>query len=534
MTSRNPTCGEALVRLLEAYGVETVFGIPGVHTLDLYRGLMDSPIRHVLARNEQGAAFMADGYARSTGKVGVCFVITGPGVTNASTGIAQAYADSQPVLCISSVGPRATLGKGWGELHEMDDQRAATAPYTAFSATAMSPEEVPGLIHRAFTVFHSQRPRPVHIEIPLDVLALSVESYWEAVALPQPSAPSPDALEEAARLLNAAQKPLILAGGGALGAAQELTLLAEKIAAPVLLTTAGNGAVPDSHPLSLGPRITSDTVRRYCLDADVVIGIGTEWSTFEGSVKGPIEITGKLIRIDIDSQKLVDRVPATVAIHADARLSAKGLLSLVEDAGQAQLEKAASLVADIRTASDAALPDLQKRHLEIGRIVRSTLPEDFRIVTDMTQIAYTFRANVGWEEPRRFLHPKGFGTLGYGLPAAIGAKAANPDSAVVVFVGDGGLMYTVGEMATASDEKLNVILIVWNNEALADIRDAFVDEGMMPYATSPKAPDFVMLGKAMGWNAMHAQSSEALEEALKAALLADKPSLIELREGAPF
>ena len=534
MSENSLTCGVALVRLLEAYGVDTVFGVPGVHTLELYRGLIDSPLRHVLVRNEQGASFMADGYARATGKPGVCFVITGPGVTNASTGIAEAFADSVPMLCVSSVGPVETLGKGWGELHEMDDQRASTAPFTAFTATALTPEEVPGLIHRAFAVFSSDRPRPVHIEVPLDVLGQAVEAQWAPVAQPERPAPTDASIAAAAALLNNAKQPLIHAGGGALDAHDALSALANKLAAPVLMTTAGNGAVPESHAMSLGPRMTSDAVRDYAKDADVILAIGTEWSTFEGSLKGPLEVSGKVIRVDIDPNKLVDRIPAEVAIRADSAKTAAALLAAVDDAGDAARDMAASRVRDIRETSDAALADLNKKHMRIGRLTQDVLPEDSIVVTDMTQIGYSFRANLGWEKPRQFMHPKGFGTLGYGLPAAVGAKVARPDVPVVIFAGDGGLMYTVEEMMTAADEEANIILVVWHNNSLGDIRDAFLADGMAPVAVSPLAPDFVAMAKSFHWNASRATSPEEYKKALQKGLAADRPTLIEVRESDQF
>lgn len=237
------TGGQALVRLLANYQVDTVFGIPGVHTLELYRGLPGSGIRHVLTRHEQGAGFMADGYARVTGKPGVCFVITGPGVTNASTPIGQAYADSIPMLVISSVNHTASLGKGWGCLHETQDQRALTAPITAFSAVALTPEDLPELIARAYAVFDSERPRPVHISVPLDVLAAPIARDWtaEVVRRPTRGVPAIEVLAAAAAKLSAANRPMIIAGGGALNAGAEVQQLSQRLAAPVFTSVAGKG-----------------------------------------------------------------------------------------------------------------------------------------------------------------------------------------------------------------------------------------------------------------------------------------------------
>ena len=208
------TVGEALVTLLEGYGVELVFGIPGVHTISLYKGLPGSAIRHVLTRHEQGAAFMADGYARATGKPGVCLLITGPGITNAATAMGQAYSDSIPMLVLSAVNQRSSLGRGYGQLHELQDQRRLTSALTGFSATALTPGDVPDLIARAFALFSGSRPRPVHIELPLDVIDSPAEGDWRVRRLNGPPEPRQGEVLAAAELLRAARRPLIIAGGG--------------------------------------------------------------------------------------------------------------------------------------------------------------------------------------------------------------------------------------------------------------------------------------------------------------------------------
>src|SRR5499427_8939522 len=228
------TCGEAVMRLLAAYEVDTVFGMAGTMTLELYRGIARAGIRHVQCRNEQGASLMADGYARATGKPGVCTVIGGPGITNASTGIAQAYSDSQPMLVISGASPSPTHGKGWGAIHELNDQAAVTAGFTAFSAMVRYPDEVPELIARAYAVFRGSRPRPVHLSLPRDVLPLPVETEWKTRRAPSRPMPDPAAIEEAAERLARAKRPLIFVGGGAVGTGAPLAAIAERIGAPVL------------------------------------------------------------------------------------------------------------------------------------------------------------------------------------------------------------------------------------------------------------------------------------------------------------
>ncbi|RMD93022.1 MAG: decarboxylase, partial [Alphaproteobacteria bacterium] len=250
-------CGEATMRLLAAYGVSTVFGVPGVHTLEFCRGLRepgsgeDGRLVHVQTRNEEGAAYAAEGWARATGQPGVALVISGPGVTNAATGLGDAWCASLPMLLISAEPPSQTLGKGWGVLHEISDQRAVTAPLTALSLTARRPQDVPEFLARAFTLFASARPRPVHISIPTDVQAMEVTEPWEPVALPPaPPAPAPAAIAAAARLLAGARRPVIVAGGGAAEAGAAVAALSRRLEAPVITTTAGKGVLPDDSPFA--------------------------------------------------------------------------------------------------------------------------------------------------------------------------------------------------------------------------------------------------------------------------------------------
>ncbi|MYK31604.1 MAG: decarboxylase, partial [Boseongicola sp. SB0670_bin_30] len=256
----NMTCGEATMRLLARYGITTAFGIPGVHTLDLCRGMTNGTaakgdnagtIRHVQVRNEQGAGFMAEGWARATGEVGLAVVISGPGVTNASTAVAQCHADSLPMLLISAEPDRSTIGKGWGVLHEITEQRRVTEPLCAYSGTAMRASDVPEMLARAFSNLSSKRPRPCHISLPLDVQAEIVEEDWLPAPLPGRPSADPEQVAEAAALLGGAENPLILVGGGAVGASPDMTAIAEATGAIVVASTAGKGIVPDDHPQSL-------------------------------------------------------------------------------------------------------------------------------------------------------------------------------------------------------------------------------------------------------------------------------------------
>lgn len=535
MNTNSRTCGEALVHLLERYGVECVFGIPGTHTLELYRGLERSPVRHVLPRHEQGAAFMADGYARSTGKPGVCFLITGPGVTNASTAMAQAYSDSQPLLVISSTSSLSTMGKAWGEVHELNSQVDVTRPFTAFSETVRSPGDVPGLIARAFSIFRSERPRPVHIEIPIDVFGIAVETTWEVFPHPAPPAPNPAALAEAAELLDGAKNPAILVGGGALDAGASVAALADKLAAPVMPTVAANGTVPDSHPLCLGPRYWAKPAMELIEACDVVLALGTELSINEGCTPQPIRFTGKLIRVDIDPRKLVDRVAADIPIWADANETATALAgATTAQAGAERLAEITKRVAETRARSDAGLTPLQHKHMAVTDILQDCLPSDTIYATDMTQIVYTTRGTMGFEMPRRMLNPKGYGTLGYALPAAIGAKVANPETTVVAIAGDSGVMYTIQELATATEDDASVILVIWNNRSLAEIRDGFVNLGVKPIGVNPYTPDFAAMAKSMGWDAAEVRDEAGLRSALNGASSSRRATVIVVDEDGDF
>jgi 5-guanidino-2-oxopentanoate decarboxylase len=273
------TGGRELVAQLEGYGVDTVFGMPGVHTLAFFDPLAKSTIRHIGARHEQGAGFMADGYARATGKPGVCLIISGPGVTNAATPIGQAYSDSIPVLAVTSAIARDDMGLGRGMLHEITNQQAVTAPITGFSATALTGRQISEHLARAMTSFRTERPRPVHISIPLDILDEDVAPRPVRTFLPRQPGPNPEDVKAAADLLRAAKRPIVLAGGGCRNAGAALTRLVESLQAPIVTTVAGKGVVAESHPLSLGSTLQRARIRRLVeLEADLVIAIGTEIS----------------------------------------------------------------------------------------------------------------------------------------------------------------------------------------------------------------------------------------------------------------
>ncbi len=523
------SCGEALVTLLERYGVDTVFGIPGVHTLALYKGLAKSKIRHVLVRHEQGAAFAADGYARASGKPGVACVITGPGVTNAATGVGQAYSDSVPMLMISSVNETWSLGQGTGRLHEMRDQRGLTAAITGFSATALTADQVPGLLAKAYSLFESERPRPVHIEIPLDVLEEAVAGDWPQRPGTGERQPAPAVLDQALDLLRKAERPLIIMGGGAMGAEKEVRALAEALQAPVQTTVAAKGVLPERHPLAAGSTLSLTAGQAFAAEADCVLVLGSELAETDLWAER-LGLTGKIIRVDLDPDRLNDSYNPAVAIAAHVRPTAAALAQGLSQkpAGGVAEGWGAAAVKRQRAACDAAAGPLMRRHNEVLARLRVALPENGMVLTDMTQIAYSGNVTFSVQEPRSWVHPQGYGTLGYALPAAIGAKLAAPERPVVALVGDAGFLYTLQEMATAVEERLPLLILLWNNDGLGQIRDDMIAQGYQQIGVSPRNPDYLALARAFGARAERAESLDGLADLLREGLAHPGPFLLEV------
>src|SRR5260221_2864362 len=393
------TCGEFIIRLLAAYGVEMIFGIPGVHAVELYRGLPDSPIRHVTPRHEQGAGFMADGYARVTGQPGVCFIITGPGITNILTAMGQAYADSIPMLVISSVNRTEHLGMGDGRLHELPSQRNMVAGVAAFSQTILHAEQLPEVIARAFALFGSARPRPVHIEIPLDVIATPVSPTLLATARTLPSRPSPalHAVARAAALLAGAEAPVIVLGGGAVGAAAEAMTLAERLDAPVIHTVNAKGILPPGHPLRAGENMALPPIRKLLAEADIVLAGGTEFGETEMYPDSqPIEINGQLIRIDIDPEQLMRGPTSRLPIVADANFALAELNQQLAEHRATTTSGATRAAVTYEAVKDCWWPAVAI-HQRIAEVILDCLP-DVILVGDYAEPVYAL--NHSYQAPR--------------------------------------------------------------------------------------------------------------------------------------
>jgi acetolactate synthase-1/2/3 large subunit len=526
------TTGEALARLLEAYGIELVFGIPGVHTVELYRGLPATRIRHITPRHEQGAGFMADGYARVTGRPGVCFVITGPGITNILTAMGQAFADSVPMLVISSVNRTEHLGMGQGRLHELPSQRNMAAGVAAFSHTVLHSSQLPEVLARAFALFASSRPRPVHIEIPTDVIRAPADDMeLSARALPGRPAPDPAAIARASQLLAAARTPLMLLGGGAVDAAAEARALAERLDAPVINSVNAKGLMPPAHPLRAGENLAWPPLREAVRDADVVLAVGTELGETEMYPDPqPIRFDGRVVRIDIDPEQLMRGFVADLPILADARLALAALLELTPGTVRNGAGRAAALREAVRPLWWPAVAV----HRHVLDIVAEALPGAV-IVGDQTQPVYGGNQFHAPERPRSWFNSStGYGTLGYALPAAVGAKLAAPERAVVALIGDGGIQFTLPELAAAVEAGTPIVVLVWNNRGYGEIKTYMQESGIAPVGVDIHTPDFPGLARAFGCEAARADGPEHLRRLLIAAGSRERPCLIEIDESAAW
>jgi acetolactate synthase-1/2/3 large subunit len=536
------TCGEVLVQLLERYGIERVFGIPGVHTVELYRGLARSSIEHVTPRHEQGAGFMADGYARTSGKPGVCFIITGPGMTNIATAMAQAYADSIPMLVISSVQARSQLGGGRGKLHELPSQSNLVGGFSTFSHTLLSASELPAVLARAFAVFQAARPRPVHIEIPLDVLVEPADELLasQPITLARPGA-SPVAIAQMAGLLAGARRPLILAGGGAIDAATALARLAERLQAPVALTINAKGLLPSRHPLLIGSTQSTVATRELVAEADVVLAVGTELgeTDYDVTFAGGFEIPGALLRIDIDPDQAVRNYLPAVALVSDAAVALGALLAAIEPLAQVSSgdDWGSARAARLRETLEASWDAPMRGQTCFLQTVLEVLP-DAVLVGDSTQPVYTGNLTLNLEQPRRWFNSStGYGTLGYALPAAIGALLGDSREGaqrrpVVCLIGDGGLQFTLAELASAVEARAPIIVLLWNNQGYEEIKKYMVNRDIEPLGVDIFTPDFVAAAKALGCAAGRANDVEALRAALRQASESPLPTLIEIDQQA--
>lgn len=522
------TGGKVVVDSLVGNGVEVVFGIPGTHSLPIYRHLGATGIRHVTPRHEQGAGYAADGYARSSGRPGVCLVTTGPGVTNIATALGQAYSDSIPLLVVSPGLPFDIEGGDHGYLHETKCQIGVTANIVAWSRRVTSQQELADSLQQAFAYFRKGRPRPVHIEVPLEVLQGTGHVDEISPAGGGLPAPPEGQIADAARALAGGGRTTLLLGGGARGAAASATGLAEALQAAVVTTMNGKGVVSDRHPLSLGATYGAAAVRAHIERSDVVLAVGTELgdSDLWGHTLRP---RGTFIRIDVDPAQLHKNVPADIAVQGDADLALRALLDELpgERGGEAEAAIAAEL-AIVRNAIEAELGPELAPYRELHKSLEQVLHDDAIVAGDATMACYFGTGLLlPLQGPSQWLYPTGFCTLGYGLPAAIGAKLAFPDRQVVGILGDGGIMFTLSELATAATLGLALPIVVVTNGGYGEIRREIQALGVDPVGTDFPVPDFVAVARGLRAEGVRTSPTEA-GAAVEEAFGRDRPTLIEV------
>lgn len=465
------TVGERLIEGLAARGVEVVFGIPGVHTVELYRGLSGSAIRHVTARHEQGAAFMADGYARVSGKPGVALVITGPGVTNALTAMAQARADSIPLLVVSGVNRRDTIGKGLGFLHELPDQ-AGMVRALCHTETVDDPANLGPALDRAFAAMLSGRPGPAHLQIPTDVMALECPALSAPIHWDEPARPD---VTPALPLLERATRPVILAGGGTRHC-KELRDLAEKWDAPVIQTVNARGILFD-HPLGVPASPSLDATRRLIAGSDCILAVGTEIgpTDYDMYVRGGLPDLSGMIRIDRCRDQLA-RHPAAVTIMGDASAVLADLTMGLSARGNGGASRAERARGEARAELSSLSPNMPGQ-LDILEAIRRAVPSAI-FVGDSTQPVYAGNLYYDHDLPGGWFNAAtGYGALGFGPGAAVGAAVAAKGRPVICLVGDGGLQFSPGELRTAVDERLPITFVIWNNSGFREIAEAMAQAG---------------------------------------------------------
>lgn len=511
------TLGTYLIEALEAQGVKHVFGIPGVHNLELYRGLAASGIRHVAGRHEQGLGFMADGYARVSGGLGVCFTITGPGLTNIASAMGQALADSVPLLVISSENRRGEISTGKGFLHEMPDQLRLAGLVAGHAQRIDHVEDLPPALERVFRAARAGRPQPAYLEIPRDLLAEDASHLPPAsrFAVPELPVPPAAALADAVSRLAAARRPVILAGGGAVRAAAEVCALAERLGAPVVMTVNARGILPPDHPLAVPMSPSLEPVRALIAGADAVLAIGTEFgqTDYDMYVVSDFPQPRGLIRIDIDHDQLQRNLRPELALRGDAGATLAALLKLLPVAAAAGDGPARA--AATRSAAFAALTPAMQREVGFLEVIRRTVPGAI-LVGDSTQPVYAGNLGYGAPSPGSWFNSStGYGTLGYAVPASTGAGLAAPDRPIVCIVGDGGIQFSLGELAVPRDVGAWSAIVVWNNHGYGEIKSSMIAVDIEPEGVDVGPPDFGHLARAYGYGHCVVDSLESLERAMK-------------------
>lgn len=512
--------GAQISHMLKDRGVDVIFGIPGVHNQEMYRGIEEAGITHVLARHEQGAGFMADGYARATGKPGVAYVITGPGLCNIMTPMGQAYSDSVPMLVISSCLDEVAARRG--QLHQMKDQRAAAATVCDWSEEARTAEAAYTLVDRALRELHADRPRPKHIQVPIKQLEAFAPPYVEG-NLTEGVRPAPIApIADVASLLAASKRPILVLGGGATEAVDQIRAFLEKCPAAVFTSYAGRGIVHPAYDLLYGSTLARPDSANVLAEADLVIAVGTELAEVD-LWRDDLGHSAPLIRVDIDTEALSHPKEAHLRIQCDALRFFEALTGQISvTTTQWRANEVATTRARWRSELNAERPGI----IPVCDALRACLPDDTMIYSDMTQLAYTAKEVWDMDRPGHWHHPYGFGTLGYATPAVIGGAVGRQGKPTMAIIGDYGFHYTMQELGVAVELSLSVPIILWDNGKLGEIEDSMVRAQIAPNAVIAHNPDFCKLAEAFGARSAAPKTLTEMQAAVQDAFDADGPTLI--------
>ena len=517
-----PTVAYALLKTLRNYGIDTIFGIPGTHNIELYRALPELGIHPVTTRHEQGAGYAADGWSLQRGLPGVVITTSGPGLLNALSAVATAYAESRPMIVLTPGPPLGEEFADIGALHETKDTHAAAAAVAEWARRVRSGTEAVAAVHEAFELFYTGRPRPVVIEVPLDILegpSDVSDELLQARPKPAPQQPDEEVLAQAKQLLAQAQHPVLLLGGGSLGAGDSLTRLAEQLDAPVVTSLNGRGAIPESHPLSLGASLRLPAAHELLNTADLVVVIGSKVGEAE-LWGGEIAPTGDVIRIDRIESQLHKNVAATVAIQADAEAVVPLLLEVLESgADTTGREDGRARAAAVRAELDAQGRAWHPPIVQCAETIATALPDNVVLAGDSSQICYYGTANyIPLQQPNSYLYMATYATLGYGLPAAIGAQVADPSRPVVCVAGDGALMFSIQELTTAVEQDLDVVVVCIENGGYREIEENEAAVGIPPIGVRLTQPDWAGLGTAFGGTGHRIASVDELAPTLRQTL----------------
>src|SRR6516165_1513817 len=522
------TGGAALVEMLRRHQVDTIFALPGVQNDALFVAFYDAgeALRVIHTRHEQGAAYMAYGYARASGKIGTYAVVPGPGLLNTTAALSTAYATNTPVLCISGQIPSDLIGRGFGLLHEIPDQLGILRTLTKWAARVSHPTETGKLVNDAFRQLHDGRPRPVALEMPLDVMALSTEVALPAAEKPPGvTMPDPELIDKAAGWLADAKKPLFFVGSGAVGATEEVLAIAEMLEAPVVSFTGGKGIVSDRHYLAQSALAGHELWR----EADVVLAVGTR--LHQPQVRWGVDADLKLIRVDIDPTEITRILKPSLGIIADAKSTLTALHRALERCAPRRQSRREELEA-LKSRTLANLADRLGPQCEYLQVIRAELPDEGIYVEDLTQVGYVGRVAFPIYHPRTYIHSGYQGTLGSGFATALGAKVGRPDLPVVSISGDGGFMYNVQELSTAVRHGIDIVAIVFADGAYGNVRRLQKEDyGNRLIGVDLHNPQFPKMAESFGIAGVRTTTPEGLGRELAAALKRRGTTLIEVAVG---